>query len=52
MGLNPQLVEALKRINFINATDVQEQVIPVAMQGKDIVVRAKTGTGKATPRVF
>ncbi len=46
MGLNPQLVEALKRINFINATDVQEQVIPVAMQGKDIVVRAKTGTGK------
>ncbi len=46
MGLNPSLVEALKRINFINATDVQEQVIPLALQGKDIVVRAKTGTGK------
>ncbi len=46
MGLNPSLVEALKKINFINATDVQEQVIPLALQRKDIVVRAKTGTGK------
>ncbi len=46
MNLNPSIVEALKRINFINATDVQEQVIPIALQGKDIIVRAKTGTGK------
>lgn len=46
MNLKPELVEALKRINFIKATDVQEQVIPVALEGKDVIVRAKTGTGK------
>ncbi len=46
MNLKPELVEALKRINFVNATDVQEQVIPIALKGTDIVVRAKTGTGK------
>ena len=46
MGLKPELVEALRRINFITATDVQEQSIPVALQGRDMIVRAKTGTGK------
>ncbi|MDE1833126.1 MAG: DEAD/DEAH box helicase [Candidatus Micrarchaeota archaeon] len=46
MGLKPELVEALNRINFVKATDVQEHVIPVALQGKDVIVRAKTGTGK------
>ncbi len=46
MNLKPELVEALKRINFITATDVQEQVIPVAIKGHDVIVRAKTGTGK------
>jgi ATP-dependent RNA helicase DeaD len=46
MNLKPELVEALRRMNFIKATDVQEQVIPIAIQGKDVIVRAKTGTGK------
>ncbi|MDE1823152.1 MAG: DEAD/DEAH box helicase, partial [Candidatus Micrarchaeota archaeon] len=46
MNLDPALVEALKRVNFITATDVQDQVIPVALHGTDVIVRAKTGTGK------
>lgn len=46
MNLRHELVEALKRMNFIKATDVQEQVIPIALEGKDVIVRAKTGTGK------
>jgi ATP-dependent RNA helicase DeaD len=46
MNLKSELVEALKRINFIQPTDVQEQVIPVALSGSDVIVRAKTGTGK------
>lgn len=46
MGLNPGLVDALRRQTYINATEVQEQAIPVALEGKDIIVRAKTGTGK------
>ncbi len=46
MGLDPRLVEVLKRQNFVNSTEVQEQAIPVALEGKDVIVRAKTGTGK------
>ncbi len=46
MNLKPGLVAALNRMNFTKATEVQEQVIPVAIGGKDLIVRAKTGTGK------
>ena len=46
MNVNTKLVEALRRINFIEATEVQERTIPLAMEGKDIIARAKTGTGK------
>lgn len=46
MGLDPRLVETLKRHNFVTATEVQEQTIPIALEGKDVIVRAKTGTGK------
>ena len=46
MGLEPRLVETLKRHNFVNPTEVQENTIPVALEGKDVIVRAKTGTGK------
>ncbi len=46
MNLKPELVEALHKLNFVKATDVQDEVIPVAMTGVDLTVRAKTGTGK------
>ncbi len=46
MNLKPEVVETLRRMGFTTATEVQEHVIPVAMQGKDLIVRAKTGTGK------
>ncbi len=46
MNLKPAVVEALNRMNFTTATEVQELTIPAAMQGKDLIVRAKTGTGK------
>jgi ATP-dependent RNA helicase DeaD len=46
MGLDPRLVEVLKRQNFVNSTEVQEQTIPLALEGKDVIARAKTGTGK------
>ncbi|MCW6159569.1 MAG: DEAD/DEAH box helicase [Candidatus Micrarchaeales archaeon] len=46
LELRPELVDALKKIGFVNATEVQEQAIPVALKGKDLIVRAKTGTGK------
>jgi ATP-dependent RNA helicase DeaD len=44
--LKKEIVEALKRINFIRPTEVQEKSIPLALGGKDMVVRSKSGTGK------
>lgn len=46
MNLKSELTESLKKMGFINPTEVQAQAIPVVLQGKDVVVRAKTGTGK------
>jgi ATP-dependent RNA helicase DeaD len=46
MNLKPELLEALKRMEFHNMTEVQEVSIPVLLQHKDLVVRSKTGSGK------
>ena len=46
LGIAPALLETLTRLKFIVPTPIQQQVIPVAIQGKDIVGIAQTGTGK------
>jgi ATP-dependent RNA helicase DeaD len=46
IGIDERLVEQLNKINFTSPTEVQEVSIPLILQGKDVVVRAKTGTGK------
>lgn len=46
MNLKPELLEALRQMNFSNMTEVQELSIPIALQHKDIIVRSKTGSGK------
>ncbi len=44
--LNPSLLRALDGLGFENATDVQIQAIPKALEGCDLLVSAKTGSGK------
>ncbi len=46
LGVAPRLLEVLTRLRFTAPTPIQQQVIPIAMQGKDIVGIAQTGTGK------
>ncbi|MGI0141833.1 MAG: DEAD/DEAH box helicase [Candidatus Micrarchaeales archaeon] len=46
MNLKPELIEALKRVGFVSATEVQARTIPELLNGKNVVARAKTGTGK------
>ncbi len=46
MSLNGELVHALKRQNITSPTEVQEKSIPLAITGKDMIVRSKTGSGK------
>ncbi len=46
MALKPSLVRALLELGFVQPTPVQEQAIPLLLQGKDVIAQAKTGTGK------
>ncbi len=45
-GLNHQIVRAVTSIGFNEATPIQAATIPTALQGKDIIGQAQTGTGK------
>jgi ATP-dependent RNA helicase RhlE len=46
LGLNPALLKALKANGFDTPTPIQNQAIPLAMDGHDILGLAQTGTGK------
>tara|TARA_R110002050_G_scaffold2603_3_gene14827 strand:- start:1820 stop:3127 length:1308 start_codon:yes stop_codon:yes gene_type:complete len=52
LELNDDLLEALGYMNFSEATPIQEQAIPVILQGKDIIGCAQTGTGKTAAFVL
>ncbi len=45
-GLADQLLEALSYMGFETPTPIQEQVIPVIMDNRDLIACAQTGTGK------
>ncbi|MBD3108472.1 DEAD/DEAH box helicase [Bacillus sp. AGMB 02131] len=46
LGISGELVQALEALNITTPTPIQEQAIPVALEGKDLIAQAQTGTGK------
>ena len=52
IGLSNQLQEGLEMMGFENATPVQEQAIPIILDGKDLIACAQTGTGKTAAFVL
>ena len=46
LGVDGDIANALADRGIINAFPIQEQTIPLALQGQDIIGQAKTGTGK------
>lgn len=46
LGLAPSLLAVLERNNFVTPTPIQHKAIPIAIQGKDVMGIAQTGTGK------
>lgn len=46
MGLAPKLLEILDRNRFTIPTPIQAKTIPLAIEGKDLIGIAQTGTGK------
>ncbi len=45
-GLPDFLLESLDRMKITEPTPIQEAAIPIAMEGKDVLASAQTGTGK------
>ena len=46
LGLSRDLVKILTRLGFKTPTPIQEQAIPLALKGEDVIGIAQTGTGK------
>jgi ATP-dependent RNA helicase RhlE len=46
LGIAPNILTILDKLNFKNPTPIQEKSIPPAIEGKDLIGIAQTGTGK------
>lgn len=46
LGLPEELLRALDKMKFSTPTPIQAQAVPVALQGRDVLGSAQTGTGK------
>lgn len=46
LGIDDDLLEAISYMGFKEATPIQEQAIPVILNGNDLIACAQTGTGK------
>ena len=45
-GLAPEILRALTDQGYVHPTPIQEQAIPIVLQGRDVMGAAQTGTGK------
>jgi len=52
LGLDPRLVQAVAKQSFEKPTLVQRRAIPLALQGQDVLCKAKTGSGKTAAYVL
>lgn len=46
LALHPDLLRAVSDLGFTNPTPIQSQAIPPVLEGRDVLGRAKTGSGK------
>jgi superfamily II DNA/RNA helicase len=46
LGLHPSILKALTESGYTKPTSVQEQAVPAAIAGRDLMVSSQTGSGK------
>lgn len=51
-GFSQETLTALDKLGYTTPTEVQQQVFPYAMQGRDLIVKAQTGSGKTAAFVI
>jgi superfamily II DNA/RNA helicase len=52
LKLHEYILEAISYMGFESATPIQEQVIPIILENRDIIACAQTGTGKTAAYVL
>jgi ATP-dependent RNA helicase DeaD len=46
LGVEVRFLKALRKMRFVEPSDIQRRMIPPGLEGKDILGQAQTGTGK------
>lgn len=46
LDLPLEVLRSIEQVGFVDLTPVQEEAIPLALQGRDVAAQAQTGTGK------
>jgi ATP-dependent RNA helicase DeaD len=46
LGLSPDLLQATRDVGYENPSPIQEQAIPLLLEGLDVIGQAQTGSGK------
>ena len=46
LGLSPEIMQAVEKKGYVQATPIQVGAIPYFMEWKDVIAKAPTGTGK------
>ena len=52
LGVREELCDACENLKFVNPTPIQTQAIPLALEGRDIIGLAETGSGKTAAFVL
>lgn len=52
LGLSEPLLRAIAAKKYVTPTPIQQQAIPIVMQGRDLLASAETGTGKTASFVL
>jgi ATP-dependent RNA helicase RhlE len=46
LGLRPEVLDAVREAGYTHPTPIQQEAIPLALRGRDLIGLAQTGTGK------
>ena len=52
LGLSPEILATVEEIGFVHPTPIQAAVIPTALEGRDVIGLAQTGSGKTAAFVL
>lgn len=52
LGIREELCDTVESLNYKNPTPIQEQAIPLALEGRDVIGLAETGSGKTAAFVL